>query len=84
MEPRNRFIAKVAVGAAASLTGMVVIAPILSGGDPAIVSPAVAAEEAVVDKKDALSYIQFDVQVSESKSGSFVVEVHPGETVLVF
>lgn len=75
MEPRNRFIAKVAAGAAVSLTGLMVVAPLLAGGDSAV-GPAVAEEGE--DMKKAVSYVKFDVQLSESEEGSFVVEVHPG------
>lgn len=86
MTPRGRFVAKVAAGAAASLTGLIVAAPLLTGDKEAVapalaaeVAPAVAAESTVVNVKGgAVSYVQFDVQTSEAETGSFVVEVHPG------
>lgn len=86
MTPRGRFVAKVAAGAAASLTGLIVAAPLLAGDKEAVapalaaeVAPAVAAESTVVNVKGgAVSYVQFDVQTSEAETGSFVVEVHPG------
>lgn len=85
MTPRGRFVAKVAAGAAASLTGLIVAAPLLTGDKEAVapalaaeVAPAVAAESTVVNVKGgAVSYVQFDVQTSEAETGSFVVEVHP-------
>lgn len=75
MEPRTRFIAKVAAGAAVSLTGLIVAGPLLVGDDVAV-APAVAVEK--VEVKNAVSYVKFDVQISEAEEGSFVVEVHPG------
>lgn len=77
MNSRGRFAAKVAAGAAASLTALIVVAPLLTGGKEAV-APAVAAESTIVDVKGAVSYVQFDVQTSEAETGSFVVEVHPG------
>lgn len=86
-QPRARFIRKAAC-AAVSLTGLVVTAPLLLGNNE-VVAPAVAeetsrrsvasvapavADEDVVSKFD---YIQFDVQLSEGESGSFIVEVRP-------
>lgn len=77
MTPRGRFITKVVVGAAASLTGLAVL---FSGDMRVDPSPAIAAD--VDDKKNsALSYVKFDVQVSDSQQGSFIVEVHPGESI---
>ena len=85
MNPRGRFIAKVAAGAAASLTGLIVAAPLLTRDKEAVapalaaeVAPVVAAESTMVDVNGAVSYVQFDVQMSEAEAGSFIVEVHPG------
>lgn len=84
-QPRERFIRKAAC-AAASLTGLVVAAPLLLGGSEAVapalaeetsrsaaVAPALAAE----DVTSKFEYVKFDVQLSEGESGSFVVEVRP-------
>lgn len=88
MSPRGRFVAKVAAGAAASLTGLMVAAPLLTGDNeevPAALAAdlvaAASAEAAPVDVKGGVSYVQFDVQLSEAEEGSFVVEVHPGAYV---
>lgn len=78
MTPRGRFITKVVVGAAASLTGLAVL---FSGDMPAGPSPAIAVD--VDAKNGALSYVKFDVQVSDNEEGSFIVEVHPGESGLL-
>lgn len=74
-QSRQRYIAKVAAGAAVSLTGLVVAAPLLKSNSP-VVPPVLAAEETV--QKDASSYVKFDVQLSDAEEGSFVVEVRPG------
>ncbi|CAM9781400.1 unnamed protein product, partial [Hapterophycus canaliculatus] len=85
-EPRSRFMAKTAACAAASLTGLFV-APLLVGSDSAaaiaadgsrgrmdaVIAPAVAAEAATAQ----FDYVKFDVQLSDSETGSFVVEVRP-------
>lgn len=85
-QPRGRFIRKAAC-AAASLTGLVVAAPLLLGGNEAVapalaeetrrsaaaVAPALAAE----DVASKYEYVKFDVQLSETESGSFIVEVRP-------
>lgn len=79
MTPRGRFITKVVVGAAASLTGLAVL---FNGDMRADPSPAIAADMDV-KKNSALSYVKFDVQVSDKQEGSFIVEVHPGESMLL-
>ena len=85
-QSRGRFIGKAAC-AAASLTGLVVAAPLLLGGKEAVppahaeetrrsaaaVAPALAAE----DVASKYEYVKFDVQLSEGESGSFIVEVRP-------
>lgn len=88
MNPRGGFVAKVAAGAAASLTGLIVAAPLLTGDKegvpPALAADVVAAanaESAPAEVKGGVSYVQFDVQLSEEEGGSFVVEVHPGAYV---
>lgn len=84
--PRGRFIAKAAACAAASLTGLVVAAPFLSASDGALAveesaknkvsSAAVIAPALAVESQ--FDYVKFDVQLSDSESGSFIVEVRPG------
>ncbi|CAM9916066.1 unnamed protein product [Pylaiella littoralis] len=84
-QPRGRFIAKAAACAAASLTGLVVAAPLLSASDSALAaeesaknkfgSTAVVAPALAVDEQ--FEYVKFDVQLSDAESGSFVVEVRP-------
>lgn len=76
MSPRGRFIAKIAAGAAVSLSGLVVVSKLAGGSSSA--GPAIAVD--VVDK-NAISYVQFDVQLSDAEEGSFVVEVNPGAVV---
>ena len=64
-------------GAAISLTGLAVVFSGSLGVDP---SPAFAAEVSA-NENVAPSYVKFDVQVSDNQEGSFVVEVHPGNSV---
>lgn len=86
-QSRGRFLKKAAC-AAVSLSGLIATAPFILGGNSAsaevpalaegevrtttFVAPALAAEE-------KFEYFKFDVQLSEGETGSFTVEVRPGE-----